>query len=137
MIRVAKEDDIEFLNQLGLLNYENFDKRFDLKSDLNNNLVIILVYDDNDIKGFLYALNLIDNIDLLYIVTDERYRRKGVAKELLNYLIKKYQKPIMLEVRVDNSAAISLYESLNFQKIYMRKKYYNNLIDAIIMRREK
>ena len=42
-------------------------------------------------------------------------------------------KHITLEVASRNTTAIHLYEKLNFQKISIRKNYYRNGDDAIIM----
>ena len=40
---------------------------------------------------------------------------------------------ITLEVRDDNTPAIELYKKFNFDILGRRKKYYNNVNDAIIM----
>jgi ribosomal-protein-alanine N-acetyltransferase len=40
-----------------------------------------------------------------------------------------------LEVRKSNTAAIGLYERFNFKRIHIRKKYYSDGEDAIIMQR--
>jgi ribosomal protein S18 acetylase RimI-like enzyme len=41
---------------------------------------------------------------------------------------------IFLEVRADNPAAQSLYESLGFEPIAVRPRYYLGGIDAVVMR---
>ena len=69
-------------------------------------------------------------------------RRQGIAKQLLAALIdaaaEEGIKDITLEVRPSNKAAIALYEGLGFRREGLRKKYYDDLEDAIIMwRREK
>jgi [ribosomal protein S18]-alanine N-acetyltransferase len=43
---------------------------------------------------------------------------------------------IFLEVRADNQAAISLYDSRHFNRISERLKYYPDGETAIIMRRD-
>lgn len=42
---------------------------------------------------------------------------------------------IFLEVRVSNAAAIGLYEKHRFSVINIRKKYYDGVEDALIMKR--
>ena len=42
-------------------------------------------------------------------------------------------KSFTLEVNVNNTPAINLYEKFGFKNLGIRKKYYNNATDAIIM----
>ncbi|WP_216782139.1 ribosomal protein S18-alanine N-acetyltransferase [Candidatus Profftia tarda] len=67
-------------------------------------------------------------------------KRKGLARELLKYLINDLNKKeiliLWLEVRHSNYAAIALYESLEFHKVSVRYDYYQTLTgreNAIIM----
>ena len=65
------------------------------------------------------------------------FRRQGVATKLLRALsdaaAEEGIKDITLEVRPSNKAAIALYEGLGFRREGLRKKYYDDLEDAIIM----
>lgn len=55
---------------------------------------------------------------------------------LIEYSKKHNADTMVLEVRVSNSAAIRLYDSLGFKKIGMRKDYYKETHeDAIVMLR--
>ena len=71
------------------------------------------------------------------IAVNKKFRRNGFGTDILSYLInvaKENNKKILtLEVRADNNPAIKLYEKFDFKKIGIRKRYYNNSIDAIIM----
>jgi ribosomal-protein-alanine N-acetyltransferase len=67
-----------------------------------------------------------------------KFRRAGLGTELMNRamdaLKKDYEaKEIILEVRVTNLAAISLYEELGFDKIRTIKTYYRNGEAALLM----
>lgn len=97
--------------------------------DENNILLGYIV--DKQIIGYTFLKNIIKDenagylIDWLYI--EENYRRKGYAKELLEYslnLLKK-ENPVFIEINVlyANKIARNLYKSLGFQdfKITMRK----------------
>ena len=42
-------------------------------------------------------------------------------------------KTFTLEVNVENTPAIKLYEKFGFKNLGIRKKYYNNTTDAYIM----
>lgn len=72
------------------------------------------------------------------IAVDPEYRRMGVAKKLLEEIIKcglnEETEFISLEVRESNVAAIRLYECLGFKNVGMRKNFYTKPIEnAIIM----
>ena len=138
MIREATLDDIDNINEIGRQYNSNFKKLFHLETEVTNDLAIVLVFKDSNIKGFLYALDFSDNIDLLYIIVDRAYQRQRIATKLIDYLITNYQlnsKSITLEVAINNEAALKLYKSFNFYEVNRRKGYYDG-VDAIIMRRD-
>ena len=85
-------------------------------------------YLSKDINGQLFNNN---------IVVKKSHRGHGIGGELLDALIELCvelnQKSLTLEVNVSNTPAINLYEKFGFQNLGIRKKYYNNTTDAIIM----
>jgi ribosomal-protein-alanine N-acetyltransferase len=77
-------------------------------------------------------------IHILNIATDPGHRRRGLAKELLNYIILfgniHQMEYIVLEVRTSNKNAIRLYEGMAFEHVETRRKYYpDNDEDAYVM----
>ena len=56
-----------------------------------------------------------------------------MLEELINIAKERKLKDITLEVNVNNIPAINLYKKYNFKEVGIRKKYYNNTDDAIIM----
>ncbi|MBQ3920873.1 MAG: GNAT family N-acetyltransferase, partial [Firmicutes bacterium] len=71
------------------------------------------------------------------VAVSKDFRRQGVATRLLRALsdaaAEEGIKDITLEVRPSNKAAIALYEGLGFRQEGLRKQYYDDLEDAIIM----
>lgn len=65
------------------------------------------------------------------------HRRKGIAKSLIEHFIDIARKEnlefMTLEVRASNIAAISLYEYFGFTQVGVRKKYYENTEDALLL----
>ena len=91
--------------------------------------------------GYLKARVTRDEIEIISIIIDKKFRKIGIGKSLLNKLlniaVKKKINNIFLEVSVENQIAISLYKKFNFIKIGKRKNYYfqnGRYIDADIMR---
>lgn len=87
--------------------------------------------------GFLYFWTVADEFQIIDMGVKKGYRRKGVAKSLLQKLIaeamtKKFQ--ITLDVRVHNTPAVRLYEKLGFETVAVRKGYYGDGEDGLILR---
>ena len=77
--------------------------------------------------------------DIQTIAVAERARGKGLGRLMMGELLKRARaqgsEQVLLEVRVDNEVAIQLYSSLGFERIDIRKRYYQpENIDALIMR---
>ncbi|GHT92326.1 N-acetyltransferase GCN5 [Alphaproteobacteria bacterium] len=90
--------------------------------------------------GFVLCQYVFEESDLLQICVLPEYRRKGIGKALLEeaktYAQSNGIEKIFLEVAVNNSSAIKLYESAGFQKLFERKGYYRSdesSIDAAVM----
>ena len=135
--KVDLKDENSFY-ELGLLINEKFPKLFNLGDLLSSNLDYVFGYYDNEkLVGFIHINKLYENIDIINIVVDKSYRRKGIATQLINHVIGYFDdvKSIMLEVNVNNENAINLYKVNKFEVINVRKKYYGN-DDALIMRRD-
>jgi ribosomal-protein-alanine N-acetyltransferase len=76
--------------------------------------------------------------DVLTVGVVPTHRGKGIAKALMA-LITDWAKEqgsiaMMLEVKVDNSDAIGLYQSLGYSKLNVRKDYFGVGLDALVMR---
>ena len=123
----------------------NFETEFDkfwninnLKNDFNNsNSTYFVAKIDNEIVGFAGFLNICGEANIMNIVTKTNKRNLGIGSKLLEALISSAKeqncKNITLEVNEHNNPAIHLYEKFNFERIGLRKKYYNNTDNAIIM----
>ncbi len=83
------------------------------------------------------SLKLKKNGHLVSIAVSKKYRRIGVAMTLLSHSMKKIQKykidEYVLEVRISNLEAISLYERFNYQIQSIKEKYYRDGENAYYM----
>lgn len=132
MVREFSFNDInEVNNLLKIFNYKVDEKSFD------NDFLKILIFEDTIIKGVLVYQDLIDILTIDYIVVDEKYRKKGIATNLLKHMEKKYKnyRNVTLEVRESNISAINFYKKNGFIEVTKRKKYYKNE-DGILMIKE-
>ena len=93
--------------------------------------------DSNSIVGFAGIKIILDEAELMNIVTRKDMRSQGIAsfmlEQLISYCKSSKIKSLNLEVNVQNSIAINLYKKYNFKEVGLRKKYYDNTYDAILM----
>lgn len=94
-------------------------------------------YDDNIIGYVCYCI-VNNEVHLTNIAVDVEYRRKSVAKQLLENIFKvatdKECEFILLEVRISNNDAIAFYKKYNFDILYRQPNYYHKPVeDAFVM----
>ena len=139
MIREATFKDIQRINELGLTLQSNFTTIYDIKTMLSDGISKVYVYElKNEIVAFLSVTILYETCDILSIVVEKKYQQKGIASNLLAYLITdlgEKNKIITLEVATKNKAALKLYDNFGFKIINIRKNYYPN-DDAYLMAKE-
>ena len=89
------------------------------------------------VVAFAVGRVIADEAELMKIATLEKYRRQGIARLMLTELLDKMRDKgaltCYLEAASKNAAAISLYKSMGFEEISVRKLYYGD-DDAITMR---
>ncbi len=132
------EADIEEISPNFQTEFDEFWNINNLKNDFQNpNSTYFVAKLDNEIVGFAGFLNICDEANIMNIVTKINKRHLGIGSKLLSQLITSAHeqncKSITLEVNEHNTYAIHLYEKFNFKRIGLRKKYYNNKDNAIIM----
>lgn len=112
-----------------------------IKYKINNREFKYWIYKKNDeLIAYLGIQFINDFIEVLGIGVVPQYRQRGIAKELMNELIKFFDQSsylkILLEVRESNVTAQNLYTNFGFNKISKRKNYYKNE-DADIYLKER
>ena len=112
------------------------------ESEAENPLSLwIVAEEDGKVIGYIGSQSVLGQADIMNLAVSEDYRRKGIGRGLVLALVKELSKQdvtiALLEVRVSNTPAITLYESLGFSKVGCRKNYYfHPKEDAYIMRKE-
>ena len=109
-----------------------------LEQEFNNSNTTYIVAKKNDLViGFAGLLMVVDEANIMNIVTKKDKRNSGIGTQLLEKLIQiakeKKATSITLEVNEKNIPAINLYKKLQFKEVGIRKKYYNNTDSAILM----
>lgn len=93
---------------------------------------------DEKIMAFVMGRTVVDEAEILRLVVDQKWRRKGLATflliELIRFLKQQSCKICHLEVRSSNLAALRLYGKNGFEEVGRRRNYYHNPSeDAVLM----
>ena len=102
----------------------------------------VAVDSNNQILGYAGVMVVAPGVeaDVLTIGVLPQYRKTGVGTafmaQLENWASDRESNAMMLEVGVENVGAVSLYESLGYSKISIRKSYYGAGLDALVMRKD-
>ena len=106
----------------------------------NENFIGVLCDDGGEIAGYGGITLGYDTADIDNIAVAERYRGEGIGGNVLEWLVsaaaEKRMERVFLEVRVSNSAAMSLYLKHGFKGVYARTRYYADGEDCLVMARE-
>lgn len=130
--------DFEEISSSLLNDFDDFWQPSTLKKELQseNSYYIVARY-SSEIVGFAGIKTVLDEADIMNIVTKKSKRNLGIGSCLLKnliYIAKENDiKKLTLEVNYRNTSAIHLYKKLDFKEIAVRKKYYGNVDNAIIM----
>ena len=130
--------DLDEISDILYSDFDDFWTVSTLKSELQNpNSQYIVTKLNNEIVGFGGIWKAVDDIHITDIVVKKSFRRQNIGSILLKQLIALAEKEnitsITLEVNSNNIPAQKLYEKFGFKRVGLRKKYYNNTDDAVIM----
>jgi ribosomal-protein-alanine N-acetyltransferase len=108
--------------------------------DLKGSIKIVVTKDvpSETIAGFLVAVpQRARTAHIITIDVHPDFRRSGLGKQLMQAAEQRLKaqdcNAVLLEVAVDNIAAISFYKRLGFTVLKSLPRYYNNSIDGLLL----
>lgn len=114
------------------INHDHFEK---IKDSASEN--ILVACDSEQLCGFLHYQHVAGQSEIIDIVVASTYRRLGVGKKLFDdFLDKVGDGKIFLEVASHNRVAQLFYKKLGFHHVAVRKSYYRDGSDALMMVKE-
>lgn len=91
------------------------------------------------IVGYVSFRFVADEGDVVTIAVDASVQKQGVGTLMMNWLETTAKvrgiKNLFLEVRSDNIPAVAMYLARDFERIDLRRNYYDNGVDAYVMRK--
>lgn len=131
--------DLSQIIEIDTQNEENFSiKQFEECLKLQYYLFYKLDFNSN-IRGFCIFLISGNDLEIIKLVVDQKYYRKGYGSKMLQFIIdygisNNYEN-IFLEVNSSNIRAYNLYKKYHFQLVRIIKNYYNQE-DAKVLQRK-
>jgi len=106
------------------------------RSSVNNASFKCLGAFNPHLNGYIISIFAVGELHILNIAVAPDFRRQGLAGKLIDALINNYRSQLFyvyLEVRISNTTAIEFYRKRGFVEVGLRKKYYPNGEDALLM----
>jgi len=97
-----------------------------------------VVVSGTEIVGYAICWKYAGEVHIGNVAVVRAWHRRGIASFILTHLLGyfSYVEVFYLEVRENNIAAIRLYEKFGFKTAYVRKKYYPDGENALVMVRK-
>jgi len=93
--------------------------------------------EDGHLLGFGLFYEVLDEWQVMTLCVLPEHRRKGIARRLLEEAKEVARRQgvqkLSLEVRQSNTAALGLYAQAGFSQVGLRKAYYRDGEDALLM----
>ena len=135
----AQEKHLDQLEELEKVCFSVPWTREQLKSQLPGKQHCFLVAVENEtLLGYVGMMYVLDEGYISNVAVAPQQRRNGIGDALIEELMNRAEEFglsfVTLEVRESNRPAIALYEKHGFQRVGLRKKYYDlPKEDAILM----
>lgn len=108
-------------------------------SVVREDTMFLVCEDAQEIVGYIGMYLSFDEGDITNVAVSPAHRKMGYGEAIVSKAVElakeKQLEMILLEVRVSNVPAISLYKKMGFEEIGIRKNFYEHPVeDAIIMK---
>lgn len=133
MIRPANENDLSEIVAIERASFDDPWTEEDFTSFMNNRAVRFLVWCDGGVGGYVIYSLICGEAEIFNIAVTPGRRRSGIGRALLDAAVGEADSAF-LDVRRSNLPAIGLYSGRGFVQIGIRKKYYDNGEDALVMK---
>lgn len=138
MIRELRSSDIPFVVRIEEATLGESLGEAMLSRYVDNQMCVSYVYDiDNIVAGYISCNFDGDALEVCNLCIASNYQNKGYGTKLLAYALNEAYirgaQTSVIDVRDNNLRAIHLYEKLGYKRIHIRKNYYKNGDDAIVL----
>jgi ribosomal-protein-alanine N-acetyltransferase len=89
--------------------------------------------EDGQVVGFIISRPIAGDREILNLAVDPRFRRRGIARRLVQDVLPPAPGACYLEVRESNLAARRLYQKCGFHESGKRPNYYESPLESAIV----
>lgn len=142
MIRQMQRGDVDRVYQIQEASFSSLWSRQSLEDAVDNeDYVCLICEEEGRTVGYCTLLISYETAELCQIAVIRENRQRGSGARLLDAGVKavceRGAQHMLLEVRAGNAPAIALYDKFGFQKIHIRKNYYQDPVeDALILEKD-
>ncbi|WP_051347274.1 ribosomal protein S18-alanine N-acetyltransferase [Thiomicrorhabdus chilensis] len=127
-LRAMHEGDLNWVLDVEQQAYDFPWSKKGFENSLDQGLNYVFCDAEGTALGYVCVLTVLDEAHILNLCVAPKYQKQGVARMALHSLQSKLKESgftlLLLEVRVSNQPAISLYESFGFNRDGVRVNYY-------------
>lgn len=140
-IRPLAKDDIERVVNLEMQTFGETLGAEMLTNELSNVLVKFRVITlDGKVIGYIGGYFYMEDGEILNFLIDDEYQHQGFGQQLFDNIMEEAKEELVrrvtLEVRENNIKGLNFYQKNGFNPISIRKHYYKNGDNAIVMMKE-
>ncbi len=99
----------------------------------------VLIEEDGEIIAYACESVLFEDAEIENVAVAPDFRKRGLGRTLMESLesvaLRLGAEQSFLEVRVSNEAARTLYQKFGYEPLRVRKKYYSDGEDALVMKK--
>lgn len=136
VIRLLEQADIPEILEIERICFSDAWSADSFRGLLQNRLFYCSGLFAKRLEGYFISMIAAGELHILNIAVRPESRRQGIAEELYFQTFRKYEQDISLaylEVRTTNFPALAFYRKLGFREAGIRRKYYPDGEDAILM----
>lgn len=138
VIKSLREEDLAAVQRIEQLSYPHPWPGQQFLQELNNSVSSVdLLWVGGRLAGYICYWLIVGEMQILNVATAPEFRRQGVGDRLLQHAFDACAaqglERAWLEVRTGNRAAIALYQKYGFVADAVRKGYYRDGEDALLM----
>ena len=135
-IREGRAEDVDMLEEISRQSFaKSWSRDGFLEELLSQNRTVWVATREALVVGYLIARPVLDVLEVLSLAVDPLERRCGTGSKLIKKGIESEGEwsVVQLEVREDNLDALMFYQSMGFEKVGRRHRYYSSRTDALLL----
>lgn len=138
IIRLAKESDLPDILAIEQASFLQPWTESAFRNEFKNSYSRLWLLEERALViGYICAWFVSDEGQIANVAVLPEYRHRGTGKLLVQHVLQEARiqgvRSLSLEVRKSNIIALDLYRSFGFEKVAVRKLYYENGEDALLM----